>query len=60
VGWCRLRVHGKAGDVITARYAEMLNEDGALYTANLRGAPATDRFVLNGEGEETLEWRNAP
>jgi alpha-L-rhamnosidase len=60
VGWCRLRVRGKAGDVSTASYAEMLNEDDTLYIANLRGAPATERFVLNGEREVTLEWGNAP
>jgi len=55
VGWCRIKVHGSAGDVIIARYAEMLNDNGAIYTANLRGAPATDRFILRGGGEEVLE-----
>ncbi|MFN8006360.1 MAG: family 78 glycoside hydrolase catalytic domain [Terriglobia bacterium] len=55
VGWCRLKVHGNPGDQITVRYAEMLGDNGGIYTANLRGAPATDHFVLRGEGEETLE-----
>jgi alpha-L-rhamnosidase len=55
VGWCRFKVHGRAGDTVTARYAEMLNDDGAIYTANLRGAPATDRFILRGGGEEVFE-----
>ena len=55
VGWCRFQLHGRAGDTVTARYAETLNDDGAIYTANLRGAPATDRFILRGGGEEVLE-----
>ena len=55
VGWCRFKVHGRAGEIVTARYAEMLNDDGTIYTANLRGARATDRFILRGEGEEILE-----
>ena len=57
VGWCRFRVHGRAGDIVIIRYAEMLNDDGDIYTANLRGAPATDRFILRGGGEEILEPR---
>ena len=36
------------GDTIHIRYAETLNADGTLYTANLRQAQNTDRFVGNG------------
>ena len=36
------------GDTIRIRYAEILNADGSLYTANLRQAQNTDYFVGNG------------
>ncbi|RME90890.1 MAG: alpha-rhamnosidase [Verrucomicrobia bacterium] len=57
VGWCRLRVRGPRGTVITLRHAERLQEDGSLYVANLRGAKATDTFILRGEGLEVFEPR---
>src|SRR4030095_14790481 len=44
VGVVRLRVQGKPGTVITIRHGEMLNPDGTIYTANLRGAAATDIY----------------
>lgn len=34
---------------VQLRHAEMLNENGTIYTANLRFARATDTYVLNGE-----------
>jgi len=46
VGWVRLNISGNAGDRITVRHGEMLNPDGTLYTANLRGANATDFFTF--------------
>ncbi len=50
VGWCRVNAVGAAGKTVTMRYAEMLNDDGTLYTANLRGAPQIDRYTpaING------------
>lgn len=54
-GWAQLRVRGPAGTTITLRYAEVLDRDGNLYTANLRAAAQTDRYVLKGEGEEVYE-----
>ena len=54
-GWERLRVRGRAGARLTIRFAEVLNPDGTLYTANLRGARATDVYVLRGGGEEVYE-----
>ena len=54
-GWVWLRVRGPAGRVITLRHAEVLNPDGTLYTANLRGARQTDQYTLEGCGEENLE-----
>ncbi|MET0235048.1 MAG: family 78 glycoside hydrolase catalytic domain [Kibdelosporangium sp.] len=57
-GWNRLSVRGPAGTTITMRHAEVLNPDGTIYTANLRAAQATDRFVLAGTGGvETYEPR---
>ncbi|HEY2589057.1 MAG TPA: family 78 glycoside hydrolase catalytic domain, partial [Tepidisphaeraceae bacterium] len=55
VGWIRLKVNGAAGTRLTMRYAEMLNPDGTIYTANLRNAKATDTYTLKGGGEETWE-----
>jgi alpha-L-rhamnosidase len=57
VGWARVKVRAPAGQQVTARFAEMLNEDGTLYTANLRSAECTDRYVCKGGGEEVYEPR---
>lgn len=56
-GWVRLKVSGKAGTRVVLRFAERLNPDGTLYTANLRGARATDTYILKGAGEEEWEPR---
>ncbi|MEW5974183.1 MAG: family 78 glycoside hydrolase catalytic domain [Acidobacteriota bacterium] len=55
VGWCRLKVKGARGMVVTLRHGEMLHEDGTLYTANLRSAGQVDQFILAGNGEEVFE-----
>lgn len=47
VGWVRVRVEGAAGDQITLRHAEVL-EDGQLGTRPLQGAKATDVYTLSG------------
>ncbi|MDW8344101.1 MAG: glycoside hydrolase family 78 protein [Verrucomicrobiae bacterium] len=57
VGWARLEVTGPAGTTITMRFAEMLNPDGTIYTANLRSAQCTDRYTLKGNGTEVYEPR---
>ncbi len=54
-GWARLKVRGAAGTVVTMRFAEVLDRDGNLYTANLRRASQTDRYTLRGGGEEIYE-----
>jgi alpha-L-rhamnosidase len=52
VGWVTLRVKGAAGDKVRLRFAEVLNVDGTIYTANLRSADATDVYILRGgDGE---------
>jgi len=57
VGWCRLRVSGPKGAVVTLRHAETLKPDGSLYVDNLRSARATDTYVLKGQGVEVWEPR---
>ncbi len=53
VGWARLKVQGPAGTVVRLRFGEALNPDGTLYVENLRGAKATDTYILKGGGVET-------
>ena len=55
VGVVRLKVTAPAGTVVTLRHAEVLNPDGTIYTANLRGAPSTDTYTCRGGGEETWQ-----
>ena len=58
VGRVRLRVRAASGTTVRVRHGEMLDSDGTLYTANLKGAAATDHYTLAGSGEaETLEPR---
>lgn len=57
VGWARLQVTGPAGTTVTMRFAEVLNPDGTIYTANLRSAKCTDRYTLKGTGLEVYEPR---
>jgi alpha-L-rhamnosidase len=53
-GWLRIRVDGPAR--VRARHGEALDEDGGLYTVNLRTARQTDEFAAPG-GAATLEPR---
>ncbi|MGQ0629395.1 MAG: family 78 glycoside hydrolase catalytic domain, partial [Phycisphaerales bacterium] len=57
VGVTRIRVREPRGTRITLRHTEMLNADGTLYTANLRGAGATDIYICRGGEEEVWEPR---
>ena len=55
VGWVRLTVHDAApAQEVTLRHAEVL-ENGELGTRPLRGAMATDSYILKGTNEEVLE-----
>jgi alpha-L-rhamnosidase len=54
VGWATLKVKGAAGTRVRMRFAEILNPDGTIYTANLRNADATDFYTLRGGDEETF------
>ncbi len=55
VGWVRLCVRGEKGTTVSLRYAEALNPDRTLYTANLRPARNTDHYTLKGGDEEIWE-----
>ena len=52
VGVVRLKITAAAGTRLTLRHAEMLNPDGTVYTANLRGAASVDSYICKGGGEE--------
>ena len=57
-GWARITVKGKAGTVVTLRYAERVYPDGTLdRSSNLTGLPAQaiDHYTLKGDGTETWE-----
>ena len=45
------------GQTITFRFAERLNPDGTIYTANLRTARATDTYICRGDKTEVWEPR---
>ena len=55
VGWVRLRVRAAAGEKITLRFTEMLDDAGNLYNANLRSAKATATYIAKGDGLE--QWK---
>ena len=48
-GWVKLSVHGKAGDTVTLKFAEVLNADGSIDQSNLRAARAADNYTLKGD-----------
>lgn len=54
-GWVKLRVKGDRGDAIKLRFAEVLDNSGNFYTANLRSAKATDCFIPKNNKEESFE-----
>lgn len=57
VGVAKVTLTGKAGERIRIRHGEELNQDGTLYTANLRGAAATDYYTFAEDGTVTYEPR---
>jgi len=54
VGWPRLKIQGCAGKTYTLRFAEMLNDDGTLYTDNYRSAKSTDSYTC--KDNSFIEW----
>ncbi|WP_238161790.1 family 78 glycoside hydrolase catalytic domain [Kribbella antibiotica] len=57
VGVGRFKLTGQPGQTVTIRYGEVLNPDGTLYTDNLRGARATDRYTFATNQTETYQPR---
>lgn len=51
VGWLQIKAKVKGGDKISMRFAELTNEDGSIYTANLRSAKSTDTYMAKADGE---------
>ena len=52
VGVLDMKMRGQqAGDMITLRFAELLTPDSILYTANLRGAECTDRYIVTNNSQ---------
>jgi alpha-L-rhamnosidase len=49
-----VRMSGAAGGDLRARFAEVLNTDGTIYTDNLRTAKATDSLVTKPSGVNVL------
>jgi alpha-L-rhamnosidase len=52
VGWVKMRVRGPLGTTITLRHAEVLDQEGNLYTDNLRLADQTNHYTLRGLPDE--------
>lgn len=55
VGWARIKLPVKKDQTITIRYAEMLKQDGMLYTENYRSAKSTDTYTAAKTGP--VEWQ---
>ncbi len=55
-GWCKVRLNNalcEPNAIVKLRHGEMLEEDGTLFTENLRTAEATDVYILaNSEERE--------
>ena len=54
VGWERIRIKGRKGQVVKISHAEVLDKEGNFYTANMRAAKVLSTFVLSG-GVDVLE-----
>ncbi len=55
VGWCRLRLRGEPGRPIRIRHAEAIEENGRIYTANLRRAAQFDIYMPRSTEVEQFE-----
>jgi len=55
VGWARLQMPVQKDHTVTVRYAEMLRDDGTLYTDNYRSAKSTDSYTAAATGTVTWE-----
>jgi len=53
-GYLAITAHGPSGARLVVRHAEVLDEQGALNTAPLRKARATDTYILDGRTTAVL------
>jgi len=53
-GWVQIRAKGKRGKKVTLKFAEVIDENGELFTANLRGARMTDVYTFKGSKEKEI------
>ena len=58
-GWARIKVSGGAGGKVVMRFAEEVDENGALdfESAGTEGQIQQDIYILAGKGQETYEPR---
>ncbi|MEO5683075.1 MAG: family 78 glycoside hydrolase catalytic domain [Chitinophagaceae bacterium] len=54
-GWIKMKVKGTKADKVVLRFAESLQRDSSLYTANLRDARVTDSYTLKGGISESWQ-----
>lgn len=55
VGVPRIRLRGPRGTEVRLRFAEVLNEDGTLYTEALRGARSEDVYIKGSDDPEVFQ-----
>ena len=56
-GWVKIRVKGKKGAKVTLRFAEDIQENGALDVSSNEGAKATATYIIGSDKAETYEPR---
>lgn len=54
VGWLQMKAKGQKDDKISLRFAELLKDDGTLYTANLRFSEPKDVVIL--KDSQPMTW----
>jgi len=54
VGWAKIKLPVEKDQTTTIHFAEMLKDDGTLYTENYRSAKSTDTYTAAKTG--TIEW----
>ncbi|RKX47267.1 MAG: rhamnosidase, partial [Verrucomicrobia bacterium] len=54
VGWAKLDIRVEKDQIVTVRFAEMLNPDGTMYTDNYRSAKSTDTYTAAKTGR--ISW----
>ncbi|MEK3878850.1 glycoside hydrolase family 78 protein [Paenibacillus sp. FSL M7-0420] len=57
VGWLRFTVDGAAGQEYQLRHFEVLDQQGNVYTENLRTARQTVTYIAGGGGRESFQPR---